>query len=196
MKTFLKSTISPILCLILLFCLTHAKTVQAKENKTDKPKQIQTFNRIVVTGNVELLLVPRENIGIAYEDNTETNAKVTQQGNKLHIAGKTHLTTRIVLYINDIYRIEAHQNAKVRSEAVINAKHLQVVLKDGAEANLNVNTEGLYTAISDSAVLKLEGSSNHHNLLASGASKFIANHFICQNINNNSLAINFQKLAN
>lgn len=186
MKAFLKTNIIPILSIILCITLVNPEATYALKTKTIKPGKITTFNKVIVTGNVEVLLVWSPNLSINYAHDNEGAAKVIQKDRVLHIVGSDRLKSKIVLYTNNIYRIEAHHQAIIRSEGAINVKFLQILMKDNAQADLNIIAEGLYTIISDNAVLKLEGNTKDFTLLANGASKLITNNFISQKMSNNA----------
>lgn len=184
MKAFLKTNIIPILSILLWVMLVNPEASYALKTKTVRPVKITAFNKVVVSGNVEVLLVWRPRVGIHYSDDNEGTVKVIQKDNELHITATDNLKTKIVVYTNDIYRIEAQHQAIIRSQGGINVKFLQIIMKDDAQADINVKAEGLYTLISDHAVLKLEGNTKSFTLLANGSSKLITNNFVSQKMSN------------
>lgn len=183
MKTFLKTNILPILSIVLLTTLSNPRLAFAKKTSAPERFKISAFNRVIVYGNVEVLLISRPTIGICYEDNSGGNVKVTQSGNQLYISGTSTWPAKILLYVNSIYRIEAYDKAIIRNEGKLEIRYLQIIMKNNAQASLNVNTDGIYTSITDNSILKLEGNTNNYTLITNGASKFIANNFICKKIN-------------
>lgn len=186
MKAFLKTNIILILSIILCVALVNPGATYALKAKTVRPSKIAAFNKIVVTGNVEVLLVWSPKIDVHFSHDNEGVAKVIQKDRVLHIVGNDRLKSKIVVYTNDIYRIEAHNQAVIRCEGAINIKYLQIIMKDNAWADLNVNAEGLYTEISDHSILKLEGNVKSFTLLSNGASKLVTNNFLSQKMSNNT----------
>jgi len=131
----------------------------------------------VIKGNVEVMLVQRPAIGISFSDDNAGSVKVIQQGEALRITGIDNEKCKLVIYVNDIYRIEADQNAVVKTEAKLSTKFLQIILKGNAFADINTSSEGLYTEILDNSTLKLQGNTNRHTLVMGKAPNLTIDRF-------------------
>lgn len=138
---------------------------------------IQNFRKILIKGNVEVILVQGTSIGVSYADDNAGSAKVTQQGEILRITSLDKEKCKLIIYVNDIYRIEADENAVVKTEAKFTTKFLQIILKGNAFADIDTSTEGLYTEILDSSTLKLKGNTNRHALIMGKATNLTIDHF-------------------
>jgi len=163
MKTSIKTLIM-VSALITLTAIQPTNLRAAEKIKTAIDK-IANFRKLVITGNAEVMIVQRPTVGISYADDNIGNAKVTQQGEVLYINNPNKEKCKLVIFVNDIYRIEASENAVVKTEAKLSTKFLQIILKDNAFADINTSSEGLYTEILGSSTLKLKGNTNHHALV-------------------------------
>lgn len=151
--------------IILLTVAILPTRVNAIEKRVPMLYKASLFRRIVLKGNIEVTLVQRPSVGISYADDNAGSVKVTQQGEVLRITGNSTTLCKIVVYVGDIYRIEANENAIVKTEARLSTKFLQIILNGNAFADIDTSTEGLYTEIHDTATLKLKGNTNHHTLI-------------------------------
>lgn len=176
MKTSLKTVIF-IASAVIALTASLANNLSATEKNTTILYKIQNFRRIVIKGNVEVMLVQRPAIGISFADDNTGNVKVTQQGEVIRISGLDKEKCKLVIYVNDIYRIEADQNAVVKTEAKLSTKFLQIILKGNAFADINTSSEGLYTEILDNSILKLKGNTNRHTLVMGKASNLTIDRF-------------------
>jgi hypothetical protein len=123
------------------------------------------------------MLVQRPTVGIAYADDNAGSAKVTQQGEILRITSLDKEKCKLIVYVNDIYRIEADQNVVVKTEAKLTTKFLQIILKGNASADISTSCEGLYTEILDNSTLKLKGNTNRHTLIMGKAPNLTMDRF-------------------
>ena len=176
MKTSIKTLITMAFALTTLMATLPNNSRAAEKNRT-LLYNIQNFRKIVIKGNVEVTLVQQTAIGVSYADDNTGNVKVTQQGEILRITGLEKEKCKLIVYVNDIYRIEADQNAVVKTEARLTTKFLQIILKGNAFADINTSTEGLYTEILDSSTLKLKGNTNRHALIMGKATNLTIDHF-------------------
>lgn len=176
MKTSIKTLITMTFALTTLMATLPNNLSAAEKNRT-LLYNIKNFRKIVIKGNVEVTLVQGTSIGVSYTDDNTGNVKVTQQGEILRITGLDKEKCKLIVYVNDIYRIEADQNAIVKTEARLTTKFLQIILKGNAFADINSSTEGLYTEILESSTLKLKGNTNRHALIMGKATNLTIDHF-------------------
>jgi len=176
MKTSIKALITMVSAVITLTA-TLPNNLRATEKNRTIIYKVQNFRRIVIKGNVEVTLVQRPAIGISYTDDNTGNVKVTQQGEVLRITGLDKEKCKLVIYVNDIYRIEADQNAVVKTEAKLSTKFLQIILEGNAFADIDTSSEGLYTEILDNSTLKLKGNTNRHTLVMGKATNLTIDRF-------------------
>jgi hypothetical protein len=102
---------------------------------------------------------------VSYADENSGKVRAIQNGDGLEIVSVDGTPAKVTVYVNDIYRIHAMNNAKVKSQGQIKSQFLQVFLSDNASLDLNSTSEGLYTVIEDQAQLNLSGSTNDHMLV-------------------------------
>jgi len=180
MKTLLKTLFASSLALVL----STSAVVSAHATETIKPvhaSKVLNFKRIKVKGNVELTIIQGKRTGISYADENSGEVKVMQSGDGLEISAADNNTARLTIYVNDIYRIQAMDNAKVKTQGKINAQYLQVFLSGNASLDLNSQTEGLYTVIEDHADLTLSGSTSDHMLVMGKEQKLTMDKFVAAN---------------
>jgi hypothetical protein len=177
MKTSIKSLIATSLTAIVLSSAVFTTSVSATEKGPETILKIAAFKRVSVKGNVELTIIQRSNAGISYNDDNTGTAKVIQDGDNLKITSTGVDKVKLTVYVNDFYRIEASENAVVKTEGKLTTKYLQIFLKGNAHAEINTSSEGLYTVIADNADLKLSGSTDNHTLVMGNSQKLTIDRF-------------------
>lgn len=187
MKTSIKTLIATTLTAIVLSSVLFTTTVSATEKEPEKNIKIADFKRISVKGNVELTIVQKGTIGISYNDDNYGTAKVVQDGDALRITSTSPEKTKLTVVVNDIYRIEASENAVVKTDGKLSTKYLQIFLKGNAHADINTSSEGLYTVIADDADLKLSGSTDNHTLVMGKSQKLTIDRFAALKTNISSI---------
>ncbi|CAH0301207.1 MULTISPECIES: GIN domain-containing protein [unclassified Pedobacter] len=187
MKTSIKTLIATSLTAIVLSSALFTTSVSATEKEPDAILKISAFKRISVKGNVEVTIIQRSNPGISYTDDNTGTAKVMQDGDNLKITSTSTEKAKLTVYVNDFYRIEASENAIVKTEGKLKTKYLQIFLKGNAHAEINTSSEGLYTVIADNADLKLSGSTDQHTLVMGKSQKLTIDRFAALKTNVSSV---------
>lgn len=177
MKAYLKSQIAMVSVLILLLTYIFPTTASAVEDEPIKTQKIAAFRKIIIKGNIEVVLIQKPEIGISYADDNEGNAKVTQQGEVLSITGTSTTRGKIFVYVNELYRIEAEENATIKTQGILSVKFLQIILKGNASADIYANSGELYTAIYDKSELYLRGNTDKHFLIMDKTPKLTFDRF-------------------
>ena len=187
MKTSIKTLIATSLTAIVLSSALFTTSVSATEKEPDAILKISAFKRISVKGNVEVTIIQRSNPGISYSDDNTGTAKVIQDSDNLKITSTSTEKAKLTVYVNDFYRIEASENAIVKTEGKLKTKYLQIFLKGNAHAEINTSSEGLYTVIADNADLKLSGSTDQHTLVMGKSQKLTIDRFAALKTNISSV---------
>jgi hypothetical protein len=177
MKTSIKTLVSSALTAIVLSSALLVTSASANETKPAVVSAPTGFKKIILKGNVEVILVQSQKESISYSDDNNTIAKITQEGDVLKISSSDRETSKLIVYVNDIYRIEASENASVRTRGKLSSRYLQIFLKGNAHADITSNTEGLYTVIKDNSDLKLSGSTDNHTLIMGKTPKLTIDRF-------------------
>lgn len=168
MKTSIKTLISAALCAIVLSSAAVSPAFAAEQIIPSRRISAPKFKKLLISGNVDVLLVQNNKTGVIINDDTyRAKIKVTQLGETLKIVSNHAERIQLTVYVNDIFRIDVSGNAAVKTFADLNLKYLQVFLHDSAAADIRTNTESLYTLVGDKAQLNLSGHSNHHALVMS-----------------------------
>ncbi|WP_343524580.1 DUF2807 domain-containing protein [Pedobacter sp.] len=165
MKTSIKTLTKSVLAAIILSAALFSSSAMADEKKPNKVSAPQNVNQVIVSGNVEVTLVQRAKEGISYNDDNTGKVKVVQDGYALKINSEDNQVAKITLYVNNIYRVKASDHAVVKTQGKLTLKHLQLFLEENAVAEINSDTESLYTVIENNADLKLSGATEKHTLV-------------------------------
>ncbi|WP_029284432.1 GIN domain-containing protein [Pedobacter sp. R20-19] len=189
MKTSIKTLIATSLTAIVLSTAVFSTRVSASEIHPLTISAVGNFKKVSVKGNVEVILIQRANNGVAYAEDNAGTAKIMHDGDVLRITSTDRTTAKVIVYVTDIYRIEAAENAVVKTEGKLNSKYLQIFLKGNAHAEINTTTEGLYTVIQDNADLKLSGSTDNHTLVMGNTQKLTIDKFAALKTNISSIEI-------
>ncbi|MCX2475943.1 DUF2807 domain-containing protein [Pedobacter sp. MC2016-05] len=187
MKTSIKTLITSSFTAIVLSTTLFSTSISATEVAPVKVSRVGDFKRISVKGNVEITLIQRSKAGVTYADDNIGSAKVFQDGDNLKISSSDKGLTKVIVYVNDIFRIEASENAIVKTEGKLTTKFLQIFLNGNAHADINTSTEGLYTVIKDNADLKLSGSTDSHTLVMGKTQKLTIDKFAALKTNMSSV---------
>ncbi len=157
MKNSIKNLFAATLTLVVLSTSAFAAT-DVKDKNVTVLNQVKNINKIVVNGNVEVILVqaPTESVKV-YDSYYSKNALVQQQNGELRISSFQKETLTVAVYVRDLSSIEAANNASIKTYGKVNFLSLSVTLKDNATADLNTNTLNLFTEVKDNANLKLSG---------------------------------------
>ena len=162
MKTSIKTFIAAALTTVVLSTSAFAA------DKTTEPavtvlSSIKTFNKIKVSGNVELILVqsPSQSVKV-YDNYYSKNALVQQQNGELFISSFASQKLTVVAYVNDLAALTATDNATVSSFGKLSLLSLDVKLVNNASADLNINALNLRTNVGDSSNLTLAGTADEH----------------------------------
>lgn len=124
-----------------------------------------SIKKLIVNGNVEVTLSQNPQSKVLYTNDGTDEVTVKKIGNSLLISSdKNAKNAKVTVYIDDIYRIQASENALVKTDKALNLKNLQLYLSDAAHANLNAKTENLYTSIKSNSKLVLNGSSDLYSV--------------------------------
>jgi len=172
-NTVLKSGSIAILLLASVFSLTASAATVTADMGTGNPD----IKKVIVTGNTKVTLIqgPKEHVTMDELDLDKVSLK--QIGNTLTISSSESNPVTVFVYVKDIYRIAASDNAVVSTSGNFNLENLQVMLKDDASARVRANTGSLYTTINDRAKLELIGTSESHVSRLAGLAKMDTDKF-------------------
>lgn len=163
MKTLVKTSLASALTAVALFSSAFTSIAADKGHHLSVLSAEIDFNKVVITGNVNVELVQAEKQKVViYEDYNKATTSVKQKGDKLFINSEEAEPINIVVYVKDLQRIDASNTVSVITRGRFSASVLQVFLKDKARAFVNGEIGSLYTLIKDKSELKLKGTSKDH----------------------------------
>jgi len=165
MKTQIKTLLASTLTVLAISASLFGTVASAHEKAPVSISSPSGIKRVKISGNVEVTLVQREKEGIEYADGNSGRVSVTQQGNMLRISSSETETAKVVVYVNNIYRIDASGYAVVKNTDQLQLKYLQVFLSGHARAEISSNTESLYTVLKENSDLKLAGFTGEHTIV-------------------------------
>ncbi|WP_157255446.1 GIN domain-containing protein [Pedobacter sp. Leaf216] len=162
MKTSITTLTKSLLAAVVLSASIFSTSVSAEEKQPVKISAPKNFDKVMVSGNVEVTLVQNGREGVSYNDDNNGKVKVIQDGSTLKITSADDSPAKITINVKNIYRIQASDDAVVKTDGKLDVKYLQVFLKGNAAAKINSNTESLYTVMEERADLKLTGKTANH----------------------------------
>lgn len=171
MKTLFSTSAKSLMAALVLSASIFSSNVMAGEKQPVKMSAPKNFDKVVVNGNVEVTLIQSGTEGVSYTDDNTGNVKVIQDGSALKITSTNNSPAKITVYVKNIYRVQASDDAVVKTEGKLNVKYLQVFLTGNAVAKINSKTESLYTVMEGNADLKLSGATQNHNLVMGSTPK-------------------------
>ncbi|WP_293312261.1 GIN domain-containing protein [Pedobacter sp. UBA5917] len=171
MKTLFSTSAKSLMAALVLSASIFSTNVMAGEKQPVKMSAPKNFDKVVVNGNVEVTLIQNGTEGVGYTDDNTGNVKVVQDGSALKITSTNNSPAKITVYVKNIYRVQAADEAVVKTEGKLNVQYLQVFLSGNAVAKINSKTESLYTVMEGNADLKLSGATQNHNLVMGNTPK-------------------------
>jgi len=157
-NTVLKSSSMAIILLASVFSLTASAATIAVEREAVNPD----IKKVIVTGNTTVLLVQNTKEYVTVDAVDLDKVSLKQVGNTLTINSSESNPVTVTVYVKDLYRIDAADQASVKTSGNFNLTNLQIMLKDEAKARVKATTASLYTVIDGHAKLELIGTSAHH----------------------------------
>jgi hypothetical protein len=140
--------------------------------------KISSINKLKISGNVEVTIIQNSKSNVLYTNEGNEDVSVKKVGSSIYVSSKNkNQAGKITIYVDDIYRIEASDNASVLANDLLTLKYLQVYLSDNAYVQLNAKTENLYTTITGSSKLDLKGSTDSYTIDMDKSSKISLNRF-------------------
>lgn len=182
MKTSIKSLFTTSLIALTISTSTiyaADRKKAAKENTVAATAvNISSINKLSVSGNVEVTLVQNAKSKTLFTNEGDEHVTVKKVGNALYINSDSRSRAgKVTVYVDDIYRIEAADNAYIVTEKPLNLKNLQVFTKDFATVSLNSKTGALFTKIADNSSLDLKGSTDSYIIEMDKSAKFNLDNF-------------------
>ncbi|MFI5453584.1 GIN domain-containing protein [Pedobacter sp. UC225_61] len=140
--------------------------------------KISSINKLKISGNVEVTIIQNSKSNVLYTNEGNEDVSVKKVGSSIYVSSKNkNQNGKITIYVDDIYRIEASENASVLANNLLTLKYLQVYVTDNAYVKLNAKTENLYTTITGSSKLDLKGSTDLYTINMDKSSKISLNRF-------------------
>jgi Putative auto-transporter adhesin, head GIN domain len=181
MKTSIKKLFAAAFVLVTLSSATVVANATENNGSYTALTKVKNISKIVVSGNVKLILVQdaKESVEV-YDQYYTKNALVQQQGAELRISSFDKNTLTVIAHVNNLTAIEASNAASVSTAGNFNLLNLSVVLNDEASADIKANTVNLSTNVKDGASLKLEGTTDLHQAVMGVTSKINMTGFTAQ----------------
>lgn len=181
MKNFIQTLFAAVVTVVLtsLSAATHA--AEQGESRITSPTTL-TFNRILVSGNVKLVLTQGDQHSVeAIENYDSSKTSVMSRGRTLYINSKESELVRLNITMKDLERVKAHGAAIVVTSNTFDVKNLQVFLYDNAYARIKTTVKSLYIVVKSEAILKLKGTADQSTIMASRMKNVKLGDFVSQN---------------
>ena len=181
MKTLINSVLKSSLVAVILSASLFSLNASAATVNFDKSNPDNEIKKLVVSGNTNVLLVQSHSQAVKMDDQDMSKVSVKQIGHTLIISSNESQPVNVIVYVNDIYRIDASDKAVVNTAGKFNVTDLQIMLKDDAKARVKTNTKSIYTVVNDHANLKLIGTTENHISQTNKLAKVDVNKFAASN---------------
>jgi len=135
-------------------------------------KELDTFNKIIVSGNfnVQIIESEQEKIVVKVENYDIKNISAEAKEGVLNLKHKPVLNTKFKIYVFIYYKelndIVLHAGSLVHNSKELNSDTLNIKVSSGSETDLIVKTEKLDLNSSIAGTLKIKGSAESLNLKA------------------------------
>lgn len=180
MKTSIKTLFATgLIALATSTSAVYANTTVTGTTISASAVKISSVKKLIVSGNAEVTISQNANSKVLYTNEGNGNVTVKKVGDVLYVTSKNN--AKITIYVDDIYRVDASENAVVNNESTLSLKYLQVFLKDFASVDLNAKTENLYTSIKNKANLTLSGDTEIYKIDMDKTSRIALDQFKSKN---------------
>lgn len=198
MKTFIKNLFAAVLT-VAISASTPAILNAKETQKVTVLSEVKTFNKLNVSGNVEVILVqsPKQSVQV-YDNYYAKNALVQEKNGELRISSFDKETLTVVVYANQLSEITASDKAVVKTSGKFNTIALNVNLKDQSKATLNTNTVDLFAQVNGQASLSLTGNTTDYHAIIGTVASLNMDKFSAENssIQSKNTAIAQKKAVN
>jgi len=177
MKTLFNSVKNSSLVAIMLVASLFSINASAATVTADKGASHTDIKKVIVTGNTNVLIIQNANESVKMDELDLSKVSLKQVGGTLTINSSEKSPVTVIVYVKDIYRIDASGRSNVKTVGKFNVKNLQVILKDDAKARIKAATESLYTVIDGHSKLELIGTSDSHVTKMTGLAKIDTDKF-------------------
>ncbi len=154
-----------ILALAISTSSVSAKNVANVHSTSQVEGEVQRAKKVIISGNVEVTIVQDSETKKLYKKEGTAKVKVRETDDAIYVSTKKNgEKAKITLYVKNINRIDASDNAIVNTKNTINVQFLQIILKDNAKADIDAKTEGIYTKLMNESSLMLSGTTEKHSI--------------------------------
>jgi hypothetical protein len=178
MTTSIKTLFAAALTTIILATASVAANANENNSNYTNITSVKNISKIKISGNVKLILVQdaKESVQV-YDNYYAKNALVQQQDGELRISSFTKEPLIVIAHVNNLSTIEASNISSVKTAGNFNLLNLDVVLNDGATADIKANTVNLNTSINGASSLVLSGSTENYSAVLGAVAKVNTNDF-------------------
>ena len=168
MKNSLKTLVASAMTAIVLSATVFSSIAAEKVVPIEKVSAKEDIKKVIVQGNTKVFLVQSNSEWVSVEEGDMDKISVKQMGNTLTVSSAEEKPVTVTVYVKDLYRISALNNADVRTVGTFNLAYLQVILRDHAVAHIKAKAESMYTDMDGEANLVLAGATENHVIKNSG----------------------------
>lgn len=179
MKTSIKTIIAlSLAALTFTSSNIYANPIKKPTRVSATAVSVSSIKKLYISGNVEVTLVQNKNAKVLFTNEGTTEAVVKKLGDNLYISSKENTSgAKVVLYVDDVYRIDAAEDASVNISGNLKLDYLQLYLKDNANIAINAHTKGLFSSLKDAAKLNLTGSTENYTVNMDKSARISIDHF-------------------
>ncbi len=154
--------------LLITFALSFSLSAQT----------LQPFKKLEVTGLAGITLIQGTKNEVSFNDPTNTNATVKQNGDVLSIASAGNVD--LTLYFTEIQDIVISGAGDVKSSTPINVNNLNLTVSGAGDLDLDLTAQNIECLISGGGDINLKGKTNSLKSTLSGAGDLYAYNLLAE----------------
>lgn len=163
----------------LLFALLLAVNIASAQDEIT----LEPFTKLLVKGNIKLVLVPADQISIDIERGEDHRIEIIQEDEELIIKHREILKYKsyrdfpieITLAYQVLKQLDARAGARVKSNASISGIRLDIHLGSGAQLDADLQLEKVDVDVAEGARAELTGRVGRFTAIASSGARLKAN---------------------
>ncbi|WP_432712606.1 GIN domain-containing protein [Pedobacter sp.] len=184
MKNVFKNWLALGLATTILLAGTISVYAATKNPSFAVLSSFKNFNKIVVSGNVEVTLIQdvHDQVSIM-NDYYPINVLLQEKKGLLHISNYNRAKLNVVIHLKNLSSLTVKDKSTVRTVGNFYLLNFDVDLRDQAKANIKANTVNLTTHIADQAQLILTGCTDQYDAKVEETAALNLNQFRAQHTN-------------
>lgn len=145
-------------------------------------KNVGDFSKVTSFDKIEVALIQGSENKVVISGKESASVVIVNKNGELKVRMSINKTLAgedisVTVYYKDLTAIEANEGSIINSEGVIKAIGFDIIAKEGAVINTDLNVTKLSSTISSGAVVNIDGSADNHDSIISAGGILNASQF-------------------